>query len=162
MLLREPLRREHLKPRLLGHWGSCSGITRVYAALNTLIKERDTDVLLITGPGHGATANHANLWLEGTHAQYAPALARTESGLRELAARSCAPDGFPSHLSPSLPGTSAARPKRHVRGSDGRCSGQAREGTVRVVDESRESKFRPRGGERDGDRESGRGGQRGG
>ncbi|MBT2365669.1 phosphoketolase family protein [Streptomyces sp. ISL-10] len=105
VLLREPLRREHLKPRLLGHWGSCPGITMVYAALNTLVKESDADVLLVTGPGHGAPANHANLWLEGTHEHYDPALARTEQGLRELARRYCAPDGFPSHLSPALPGT---------------------------------------------------------
>ncbi|XCM28395.1 phosphoketolase family protein [Streptomyces parvus] len=105
ILLREPLRREHLKPRLLGHWGSCPGITMAYAALNRLIQERDTDVLLITGPGHGAPANHANLWLEGTHETYDSALARTESGLLELARRYCAPDGFPSHLSPMLPGT---------------------------------------------------------
>ncbi|MCS0637485.1 phosphoketolase family protein [Streptomyces sp. LP05-1] len=105
VLLREPLRREHLKPRLLGHWGSCPGITLVYAALDTLIRERDTDVLLVTGPGHGAPANHANLWLEGTHEAYDPALARTEEGLRALARRYCAPDGFPSHLSPAVPGT---------------------------------------------------------
>lgn len=105
VMLREPLRREHLKPRLLGHWGSCPGITMAYAALNSLVKERDTDVLLVTGPGHCAPANHANLWLEGTHETYDPALSRTDSGLRELARRYCAPDGFPSHLSPALPGT---------------------------------------------------------
>ncbi|MET9423681.1 phosphoketolase family protein [Streptomyces sp. NPDC006540] len=105
VLLREPLRPEHLKPRLLGHWGSCPGITMVYSALNTLIRERDADVLLVTGPGHGAPANHAGLWLEGTHEHYDPALARTEAGLTELARRYCAPDGFPSHLSPAVPGT---------------------------------------------------------
>ncbi|MFJ3582250.1 phosphoketolase [Streptomyces sp. NPDC090127] len=105
VLLREPLRPEHIKPRLLGHWGSCPGITMVYAALNTLVRERDTDVLLVTGPGHGAPANHANLWLEGTHEEYDPALARNTAGLTELARRYCAPDGFPSHLSPSVPGT---------------------------------------------------------
>ncbi|MFJ8074270.1 phosphoketolase family protein [Streptomyces sp. NPDC096176] len=105
VLLREPLRAEHLKPRLLGHWGSCPGITMVYDALNALILERDTDVLLVTGPGHGAPANHANLWLEGTHEHYDPALSRTRSGLTELARRYCAPDGFPSHLSPAVPGT---------------------------------------------------------
>ncbi|WP_336320518.1 phosphoketolase family protein [Streptomyces lavendofoliae] len=105
VLLREPLRPEHVKPRLLGHWGSCPGITMVYAALNTLIRERDADVLLVTGPGHGAPANHANLWLEGTHEEYDPALARNAAGLTELARRYCAPDGFPSHLSPAVPGT---------------------------------------------------------
>ncbi|MFG2373130.1 thiamine pyrophosphate-dependent enzyme [Streptomyces sp. NPDC048504] len=77
----------------------------VYAAFNTLVRERDTDVLLVTGPGHGAPANHANLWLEGTHEEYDPALARDEAGLTELARRYCAPEGFPSHLSPAVPGT---------------------------------------------------------
>ncbi|MEU2074509.1 phosphoketolase family protein [Streptomyces sp. NPDC013489] len=105
VLLEEPLRREHLKPRLLGHWGSCPGITLVYEALNSLILDRDADVLLVTGPGHGAPAIHANLWLEGTHAHYDPALGRDAAGLRELSRRYCAPDGFPSHLSPAVPGT---------------------------------------------------------
>ncbi|MFI8278102.1 thiamine pyrophosphate-dependent enzyme [Streptomyces sp. NPDC085929] len=105
VLLGVPLQREHLKPRLLGHWGSCPGITLVYEALNALILERDTDVLLVTGPGHGAPAIHANLWLEGTHAHYDPALGRDASGLRELSRRYCTPDGFPSHLSPAVPGT---------------------------------------------------------
>ncbi|MFF1343130.1 hypothetical protein ACFVYT_35630 [Streptomyces sp. NPDC058290] len=105
VLLGVPLQREHLKPRLLGHWGSCPGITLVYEAPNALILERDTDVLLVTGPGHGAPAIHANLWLEGTHAHYDPALGRDASGLRELSRRYCAPDGFPSHLSPAVPGT---------------------------------------------------------
>ncbi|GGR63851.1 phosphoketolase [Streptomyces roseolus] len=105
VLLDEALRPEHVKPRLLGHWGSCPGITLVYAALNTLIRERGADVLLVTGPGHGAPAVHANLWLEGTHERHDPALARTAAGLRELARRYCAPDGFPSHLSPAVPGT---------------------------------------------------------
>ncbi|MGY3847317.1 phosphoketolase family protein [Streptomyces hydrogenans] len=105
VLMSDPLRPEHVKPRLLGHWGSCPGITLVYTALNALIRERGTDVLLVTGPGHGAPAVHANLWLEGTHERQDPVLARTATGLRELARRYCAPDGFPSHLSPSVPGT---------------------------------------------------------
>ncbi|MFE1010342.1 phosphoketolase [Streptomyces sp. NPDC058794] len=105
VLLREPLLAEHVKPRLLGHWGSCPGITMVYAALNALVREQDADVLLVTGPGHGAPANHANLWLEGTHEEFDSALARNEVGLTELARRYCAPDGFPSHLSPAVPGT---------------------------------------------------------
>lgn len=105
VLLREPLRPEHIKPRLLGHWGTCPGITTVYAALNGLVRERGADVLLVTGPGHGAPALHANLWLEGIHEEYDRTLARTGDGLRELARRYCAPDGFPSHLSPSVPGT---------------------------------------------------------
>ncbi|MCT4353549.1 phosphoketolase family protein [Streptomyces sp. Je 1-79] len=104
VLLRQPLTREHLKPRLLGHWGSCPGINVVHAALNTLVRERNADVLLVTGPGHGAPASHANLWLDGTHQDHDSALSRTEGGLTELARRYCAPDGFPSHLSPAVPG----------------------------------------------------------
>ncbi|MEU8465294.1 phosphoketolase family protein [Streptomyces sp. NPDC029003] len=105
VLLTRPLRPEDVKPRLLGHWGTCPGITLVYSALDTLVRERGADVLLVTGPGHGAPAVHANLWLEGTHEDGDPALARTGAGLRELARRYCAPDGFPSHLSPAVPGT---------------------------------------------------------
>lgn len=105
VLLTEPLRPEHIKPRLLGHWGTCPGITLVYAALNRLIRERGADVLLVTGPGHGAPALHANLWLEGSHEDHDPALTRTAAGLSELARRYCAPaGGFPSHLSPAVPG----------------------------------------------------------
>ncbi|MGW3645618.1 phosphoketolase family protein [Streptomyces sp. NPDC000878] len=82
VLLREPLRPEHIKPRQLGHWGSCPGITMVYAALNTLVRERDADGLSVPGPGHGSPANHANLWMEGTHEEYDPAHVRTGAGLR--------------------------------------------------------------------------------
>ncbi|WP_424185463.1 hypothetical protein ACOBQX_26740 [Actinokineospora sp. G85] len=69
VLLREPLRVKHLKPRLLGHWGTCPGITYLYTALNRVGDER---TLLVTGPGHGAPAIHANLWLEGTHERFEP------------------------------------------------------------------------------------------
>jgi xylulose-5-phosphate/fructose-6-phosphate phosphoketolase len=103
-LLREPLRPEHVKPRLLGHWGTCPGITLVYAGLNRLVCETGTATLLVTGPGHGAPANHANLWLEGTHADHDPALARDGAGLAELVGRFSWPGGFPSHLSPQVPG----------------------------------------------------------
>ncbi|MCG8916589.1 phosphoketolase family protein [Actinokineospora sp. PR83] len=101
VLLCEPLRVEHLKPRLLGHWGTCPGINFLYAGLNRLGDER---VLLVTGPGHGAPANHANLWLEGTHEHYDPALRRDGEGLAELVRRFSWPGGFPSHLSPQVPG----------------------------------------------------------
>ncbi|MEX5710185.1 phosphoketolase family protein [Parafrankia sp. FMc6] len=104
VLLREPLRVEHLKPRLLGHWGTCPGITLVHAGLNGLIRSTGHRTLLVTGPGHGAPANHANLWLEGTHADLDPALSRDEAGLAELVRRFSWPGGFPSHLSPAVPG----------------------------------------------------------
>ncbi|MEX5632766.1 phosphoketolase [Parafrankia sp. FMc2] len=104
VLLREPLRVEHLKPRLLGHWGTCPGITLVYAGLNGLIRRTGHRTLLVTGPGHGAPANHASLWLEGTHAELDPGLSRDEAGLTELVRRFSWPGGFPSHLSPAVPG----------------------------------------------------------
>ncbi|WP_327010606.1 phosphoketolase family protein [Dactylosporangium sp. NBC_01737] len=104
VLLTEPLRAEHLKPRLLGHWGTCPGITFVYAGLNRLVRTTAQRTLLVTGPGHGAPAVHANLWLEGTHAEYDPALTRDGAGLAELVRRFSWPGGFPSHLSPEVPG----------------------------------------------------------
>jgi xylulose-5-phosphate/fructose-6-phosphate phosphoketolase len=73
VLLRERLRAEHLKPRLLGHWGTYPGITFLYTGLNGLVARTGQRTLLVTGPGHGAPANHANLWLEGTHGMYDPA-----------------------------------------------------------------------------------------
>src|SRR5258705_729599 len=104
VLLIGPLRREHLKPRLLGHWGTCPGITFVYAGLNRLVRATGQRTLLVTGPGHGAPAVHANLWLEGMHAEYDPALTRDGAGLAELVGRFSWPGGFPSHLSPEVPG----------------------------------------------------------
>ena len=104
VLLREPLRVEHLKPRLLGHWGTCPGISFMYAGLNRLIHDNDANILLVTGPGHGAPANHANLWLEGTHFDFDPALSRDFEGLKRLIKQFSWPGGFPSHLSPQVPG----------------------------------------------------------
>ena len=71
-LLREPLAPEHVKSRLLGHWGTCPGINLVYAHVNRLVKETGQRVLLVTGPGHGAAANLANLWLEGSLEELSP------------------------------------------------------------------------------------------
>ncbi|WP_432489066.1 phosphoketolase family protein [Kineococcus sp. SYSU DK018] len=104
VLLREPLRPEHVKPRLLGHWGTCPGITFVYAGLDRLVRRTGQRTLLVTGPGHGAPANHANLWLEGTHEDLDPALSRDAAGAAELVRRFSWPGGFPSHLSPEVPG----------------------------------------------------------
>ncbi|SDY43637.1 xylulose-5-phosphate/fructose-6-phosphate phosphoketolase [Amycolatopsis xylanica] len=104
VLLREPLRPEHLKPRPLGHWGTCPGLTLVYSGLNGLIRRTAQRTLLVTGPGHGAPAIHANLWLEGTHAEYDDALTVDGAGLTELVRRFSWPGGFPSHLSPEVPG----------------------------------------------------------
>ncbi|RZQ59460.1 phosphoketolase family protein [Amycolatopsis suaedae] len=104
VLLREPLRPEHLKPRPLGHWGTCPGLNLVYSGLNGLVRRTGQRTLLVTGPGHGAPAVHANLWLEGTHADVDPALSPDGRGLAELVRRFSWPGGFPSHLSPEVPG----------------------------------------------------------
>nr|WP_042192105.1 phosphoketolase family protein [Kibdelosporangium sp. MJ126-NF4]CEL20491.1 Xylulose-5-phosphate phosphoketolase @ Fructose-6-phosphate phosphoketolase [Kibdelosporangium sp. MJ126-NF4]CTQ97715.1 Xylulose-5-phosphate phosphoketolase (EC 4.1.2.9) @ Fructose-6-phosphate phosphoketolase (EC 4.1.2.22) [Kibdelosporangium sp. MJ126-NF4] len=104
VLLRETLRPEHIKPRLLGHWGTCPGITYVYAGLNGFVARTGQRTLLVTGPGHGAPAVHANLWMEGTHALRDPALSLDEAGMTELVTRFSWPGGFPSHLSPHVPG----------------------------------------------------------
>jgi xylulose-5-phosphate/fructose-6-phosphate phosphoketolase len=103
-LLDEPLRPEHIKPRLLGHWGTAPGINLVYAHLNRLIRDYDANVLLITGPGHGAAANLANLYLEGTLVEFYPELTLDRAGLARLVRGFSWPGGFPSHLSPGRPG----------------------------------------------------------
>lgn len=103
-LLAEPLRPEHIKPRLLGHWGTCPGINLIYAHLNRLIRAHDANMLLVTGPGHGAAANLANLYLEGTLAQFYPDLTLNREGFTRLVRGFSWPGGFPSHLSPGTPG----------------------------------------------------------
>ncbi|HEY6221356.1 MAG TPA: phosphoketolase, partial [Candidatus Eisenbacteria bacterium] len=103
-LLEEPLRAEHVKDRLLGHWGTAPGINLIYAHLNRLVLATDASVLLITGPGHGAAANMANMWVEGTITEYYPDVTRDREGLGRLLRRFSWPYGFPSHLSPHLPG----------------------------------------------------------
>ncbi|MBW4649671.1 MAG: phosphoketolase family protein [Kastovskya adunca ATA6-11-RM4] len=105
VLLREPLKPEHIKERLLGHWGTCPGINLVYAHLNRLIRRYDIDMFLITGPGHGAPANLANLYLEGSLQEFYPELTFDQAGLYNFIKRFSWPGGFPSHLYPGIPGT---------------------------------------------------------
>ena len=105
VLLEEPLRPEHIKDRLLGHWGTDPGINLVYAHLNHLIMRYDLDMFLVTGPGHGAPANLANLYLEGTLHDYYPELTFDRAGLHNFVRRFSWPGGFPSHLYPGVPGT---------------------------------------------------------
>ena len=105
VLLRERLRPEHIKDRLLGHWGTCPGINLVYAHLNQLILREDVDAMLVTGPGHGAPANLANLYLEGTLHDFYPELTFDAEGLRKFVRAFSWPGGFPSHLYPGVPGT---------------------------------------------------------
>lgn len=104
-LLREPLRAEHVKERLLGHWGTCPGINLVCAQLNRIILRDDRNILLITGPGHGAPANLANLYLDGTLEEFYPDYARDAAGLARFVRAFSWPGGFPSHLYPGVPGT---------------------------------------------------------
>ena len=104
-LLREPLRPEHIKPRLLGHWGAAPAINLVYAHLDRLVRERDLAVLLVTGPGHGAAANLANHYLDGSLQEFYPDMTRDADGLDRFVRAFSWPGGFPSHLTPGTPGT---------------------------------------------------------
>jgi xylulose-5-phosphate/fructose-6-phosphate phosphoketolase len=104
-LLREPLRIEHVKPRLLGHWGTTPGLNFVYAHLNRVIRERDLQVIFVTGPGHGAPGVVANTYLEGTYTELYAHIGRDEEGLRRLFRQFSFPGGIPSHAAPETPGS---------------------------------------------------------
>ncbi len=103
-LLKKPLQKEHIKERLLGHWGTCPGINFVYAHLNRAIVEHDLNMLFVLGPGHGFPAIQANLFLEGTLTKYYPEVPRTEKGIGHLFKQFSWPYGFPSHSNPTAPG----------------------------------------------------------
>src|SRR5881628_2692872 len=96
-LLREPLRPEHIKPRLLGHWGTTPGQNFIYAHLNRVITEYDLDMFYISGPGHGGPAVVANTYLEGTYTDVYPSVTRDEAGLKRLFRQFSFPGGIPSH-----------------------------------------------------------------
>jgi xylulose-5-phosphate/fructose-6-phosphate phosphoketolase len=104
-LLREPLRAEHVKPRLLGHWGTTPGLNLIYAHMNRAIKARDLDAIYIAGPGHGGPGLVANTYLEGTYSEVYPAISRDEEGLRRLFRQFSFPGGIPSHVAPETPGS---------------------------------------------------------
>ncbi|NSC20287.1 phosphoketolase family protein [Streptomyces albus subsp. chlorinus] len=104
-LLREPLRPEHVKPRLLGHWGTCPGLTLVHTHLNRVIRARGRRVMGVWGPGHGAAAVLAGAWLEGTYGELRPDVPRNAEGMRRLFAEFSQPGGVPSHTAPSVPGS---------------------------------------------------------
>ncbi len=104
-LLREPLRPEHTKPRLLGHWGTTPGLNFIYAHMNRVIKRDDLDALYITGPGHGGPGIVANAWMEGTYTEVYPAIGRDEDGIRKLFRQFSFPGGIPSHVAPETPGS---------------------------------------------------------
>ena len=102
-LLREPLRREHIKPRLLGHWGTSPGLSFIYIHLNRLIREKDVDVLYIAGPGHGGPAINANSYLEGTYSSVRPEITEDAAGMRLFFREFSTPGGVPSHCGPHVP-----------------------------------------------------------
>jgi xylulose-5-phosphate/fructose-6-phosphate phosphoketolase len=104
-LLREPLRREHIKPRLLGHWGTTPGLNFVYAHLNRIIKAHDLDMIFIAGPGHGGPAAVANVYLEGTYSEVYPDISQDEPGMCKLFRQFSFPGGIPSHVAPETPGS---------------------------------------------------------
>ncbi|MFD4865118.1 phosphoketolase [Streptomyces sp. NPDC058412] len=104
-LLAEPLRPEHIKPRLLGHWGTVPGLNFVHTHLNRLIKERSLEALCVWGPGHGGAAVLANSWLEGTYSEIYPDIGRDEDGMRRLFRQFSFPGGVPSHVAPETPGS---------------------------------------------------------
>ncbi|GJG89270.1 putative phosphoketolase [Gemmatimonadetes bacterium T265] len=104
-LLREPLRMEHVKPRLLGHWGTTPGLNFVYAHLNRVIAARDLDVIYICGPGHGGPGMVANTYLEGTYSEIYPDVSQDADGMRRLFRQFSFPGGIPSHAAPETPGS---------------------------------------------------------
>ncbi len=104
-LLQRPLTQEHVKPRLLGHWGTTPGLNFIYVHLNRLIKERDLNVIYIAGPGHGGPALVANTWLEGTYSEYYPDVSQDALGLKRLFKQFSFPGGIPSHVAPETPGS---------------------------------------------------------
>jgi xylulose-5-phosphate/fructose-6-phosphate phosphoketolase len=104
-LLREPLKPEHIKPRLLGHWGTSPGLNLVYVHLNRLIRRTGADVLYVAGPGHGGPAVVANVYLEGTYSEIYPRVSPDLEGLRRLVRQFSTPGGIPSHVSVPTPGS---------------------------------------------------------
>jgi len=104
-LLAEPLRSEHIKPRLLGHWGTTPGLNFIYAHLNRVIKAQDLDVIYICGPGHGGPGMVANAYLEGTYSEIYPDVPETADGMQKLFKQFSFPGGIPSHAAPETPGS---------------------------------------------------------
>jgi len=104
-LLQEPLRLEHIKPRLLGHWGTTPGLNLFYAHANRVIKNRDLDAIYIMGPGHGGPAAVANAYLEGTYSEIYPDISPDAEGMRKLFRQFSFPGGVPSHVAPETPGS---------------------------------------------------------
>lgn len=104
-LLKEPLRKEHIKPRLLGHWGTTPGLNFIYVHLNRVIKKHDLDMIYVTGPGHGGPGLVANTYLEGSYTDHYPHITQDEVGMKRLFKQFSFPGGIPSHVAPETPGS---------------------------------------------------------
>ncbi|MFB3895985.1 MAG: phosphoketolase [bacterium] len=104
-LLREPLKKEHVKPRLLGHWGTSPGLNFVYVHLNRVIKDQGLNMIYIAGPGHGGPALVANTYLEGTYSEYYSDIGQDAEGMKKLFKQFSFPGGIPSHVAPETPGS---------------------------------------------------------
>jgi xylulose-5-phosphate/fructose-6-phosphate phosphoketolase len=104
-LLREPLTQQHVKPRLLGHWGTTPGLNLLYAHMNRVILERDLNALYVTGPGHGGPGIVANCYLEGTYSEVYSSITQDDDGMRALFRQFSFPGGIPSHVAPETPGS---------------------------------------------------------
>ena len=104
-LLTDPLRPEHVKPRLLGHWGTTPGLNLIYAHLNRVIRNWDLSVIYITGPGHGGPGLVANSYLEGSYTELYPAITRDAAGMARLFKQFSFPGGIGSHATPETPGS---------------------------------------------------------
>jgi xylulose-5-phosphate/fructose-6-phosphate phosphoketolase len=98
-LLREPLKRQHVKPRLVGHWGTTPGLNFLYVRINRIIKNQDLDMIYITGPGHGP-ALVAHAYLEGTYSEVYPDISQDQDGMKRLFKQFSFPGGIPSHAAP--------------------------------------------------------------
>jgi xylulose-5-phosphate/fructose-6-phosphate phosphoketolase len=104
-LLKEPLKREHIKPRLLGHWGTTPGLNFIYVHLNRIIKSQDLDMIYIIGPGHGGPALVAQAYMEGTYSEFYPDVSQDSEGMKRLFKQFSFPGGIPSHVAPETPGS---------------------------------------------------------
>ena len=104
-LLKQPLERKHIKPRLLGHWGTTPGLNLIYVHLNRVINEQGLSAIYITGPGHGGPGLVANTYLEGTYSEFYPNISQDEEGMKQLFKQFSFPGGIPSHVAPETPGS---------------------------------------------------------
>ena len=104
-LLKEPLKLSHIKPRLLGHWGTSPGLSFVYAHLNRTIRRHNLNMIFVTGPGHGAPAIIANTYLEGSYTEHFPRITQDSEGMKKLFKQFSFPGGIPSHTAPETPGS---------------------------------------------------------